>query len=72
MSSASPPWRSAVWLLFSFFTLFLIPPAQAVNLPQAAVAAQQSQTPAADNKAEDEPSLDEKKSRLCRAGEYSG
>ncbi|MDY0925186.1 mechanosensitive channel protein [Enterobacter sp. CFBP8995] len=61
MSSASPPWRLAMWLLFSLFTLFLIAPAQAVNLPQAAVAAQQSQTPATNSTAESEPSLDEKK-----------
>ncbi|WP_234472903.1 mechanosensitive channel protein [Pantoea sp. S61] len=41
--------------------LFLVPTANAVNLPQAAVAAQQTSTPAANTTAEAEPTLEDKK-----------
>ncbi|WP_249221637.1 MULTISPECIES: mechanosensitive channel protein [unclassified Pantoea] len=41
--------------------LLLVPTANAVNLPQAAVAAQQTSTPAASTTAESEPTLEDKK-----------
>ncbi|NIE99727.1 mechanosensitive channel protein [Pantoea sp. Acro-805] len=56
MSFARPSWHLAMWMMLC---LFLVPTANAVNLPQAAVAAQQTQPAAATPNGE--PTLDEKK-----------
>ena len=58
MSFARPSWCLTIWMLLC---LFLVPTADAVNLPQAAVAAQQTSTPAASTTAEGEPTLEDKK-----------
>ncbi len=58
MSFARPSWCLTIWMLIC---LFLVPTANAVNLPQAAVAAQQTSTPAASTTAESEPTLEDKK-----------
>ncbi|MBK0127860.1 mechanosensitive channel protein [Pantoea sp. S61] len=58
MSFARPSWCLTIWMLLC---LFLVPTANAVNLPQAAVAAQQTSTPAANTTAEAEPTLEDKK-----------
>lgn len=58
MSFARPSWCLTIWMLIC---LFLVPTANAVNLPQAAVAAQQTSTPAASTTAEGEPTLEDKK-----------
>ena len=67
MSFARPSWCLTIWMLLC---LFLVPTADAVNLPQAAVAAQQTSTPAASTTAEGEPTLEDKKA-AC-AGQHSG
>lgn len=58
MSFARPSWCLTIWMLLC---LFLVPTADAVNLPQAAVAAQQTSTPAASTPAAGEPTLEDKK-----------
>ncbi len=58
MSFARPSWCLTIWMLIC---LFLVPTANAVNLPQAAVAAQQTSTPAASTTTEGEPTLEDKK-----------
>ena len=58
MSFARPSWCLTIWMLLC---LFLVPTADAVNLPQAAVAAQQTSTPAASTTAAGEPTLEDKK-----------
>ncbi|KGT93715.1 mechanosensitive channel protein [Enterobacter cancerogenus] len=58
MSFARPSWCLTIWMLIC---LFLVPTADAVNLPQAAVAAQQTSTPAASTTAAGEPTLEDKK-----------
>ena len=58
MSFARPSWCPTIWMLIC---LFLVPTANAVNLPQAAVAAQQTSTPAASTTAAGEPTLEDKK-----------
>ncbi len=58
MSFARPSWCPTIWMLIC---LFLVPTANAVNLPQAAVAAQQTSTPAASTPAAGEPTLEDKK-----------
>ncbi|MBS0880025.1 mechanosensitive channel protein [Pantoea sp. JGM49] len=58
MSFARPSWCLTIWMLIC---LLLVPTANAVNLPQAAVAAQQTSTPAASTTAESEPTLEDKK-----------
>ena len=59
MPFASPPWRSAMWILLCLFIQFWLPTAHAVSLPQGAAAAQQSQT--SPEKTDGEPTLEEKK-----------
>ncbi|MXP61394.1 mechanosensitive channel protein [Pantoea sp. Taur] len=58
MSFARPSWCLTIWMLIC---LLLVPNANAVNLPQAAVAAQQTSTPAASTTAAGEPTLEDKK-----------
>ncbi len=58
MSFARPSWCLTIWMLLC---LFLVPTADAVNLPQAAVAAQQTSTPASSTTAAGEPTLEDKK-----------
>ena len=60
MLFASPPWRSAIWILLCFFNQFSLSTAHAVSLPQGAVAAQQSQT-STEKTPDGEPTLEEKK-----------
>ncbi|MFT4271051.1 MAG: mechanosensitive channel protein [Pantoea sp.] len=58
MSFARPQWRRAICWSLSLICLLLIPATQAVTLPQAAVAAQQSSPPA---NSDSTPTLEEKK-----------
>lgn len=58
MSFARPSWCLTIWMLIC---LLLVPTANAVNLPQAAVAAQQTSTPASSTTAAGEPTLEDKK-----------